>query len=155
MAIVVLAGMVQCKSGKMAKQQEISFDGPPTVVYKTSQDFSNYVPVLMNGDKTTILAYPAPSDLLKDGVPAQPTLLRDGYLLDNFGLRRNSVYLKYTIEEYSKLERVPSTEEMMENILEKDPFTFMCNCGSRYRFKDVVEELNELIATGLTPCRQM
>jgi hypothetical protein len=79
------------------------------------------------------------------GKLAYPTPLADGYLLDNRGVGVNSVFLKLTYEEYSKLAQVPSLAEMQAMILDKDPFLRIYNLGTRSRFKDEVVEINNII----------
>ena len=51
----------------------------------------------------------------------KPTLLENGFLLDNFGIGKNVVYTDYTFEEYAALEKVPELDEIMQHIIDKDP----------------------------------
>ena len=76
--------------------------GPPTIIYKTRADYSNNVPIILSEDKTVILSYPAPADLKPDGAFSTPTLLKNGYLLDNRGVNANVAFLKMSYQEYSK-----------------------------------------------------
>ena len=119
-----------------------------TIVYKTTGDFQDYVPVTMNPEKTEILSYPAPSDLFYKGKLAKPTRLNKGYLLDNRGINENTVFLNYTYEEYSRMQQTPSSEEMKKNIKEKYPILEIIDCGNRYQYKDEVKDLNVLINAG-------
>jgi len=57
-------------------------------------------------------------------------------------------FLKLTYEEYSKLEALPPVEEMYGWILDKDPLTSLCDCGSRKVFTDIENQLNALIEKG-------
>ena len=75
-------------------------------------------------------------------------MLENGYFLDNRGIDENSAFLELTYEEYSKLEKAPSGEELYNDILDNDPFTEMYHCGSRFDYKDLEKELNDLIAEG-------
>ncbi|GHV09940.1 hypothetical protein FACS1894162_1830 [Bacteroidia bacterium] len=124
--------------------------GRPTIVYKTTGDFYDLVPVMMNAEKTQIVSYPAPSDIRAN---AKPTRLKDGYLLDNRGIGINSVFLDYTCEQYSQLPAAPSLSEMQAHILEKNPLTKLVNCGNRYQYNDIVPELNALIDKHFEGCQ--
>ena len=144
--VVALCAIAACKSKQTALAvAEVSYTGEQTIIYRTRTNYSRYVPVTMNADKTEIVAYPAPSDVYRNGKLAYPTPLADGYLLDNRGVGINSVFLKLTYEEYSKLNQVPSLAEMKGMILDKDPFLRIYNLGTRGRFKDEVAEINDII----------
>lgn len=125
------------------------------VVYKTTVDLVDYVPVIMNEGKTKIISYPAPSDLFYEGKLAKPTVLKDGYLLDNRGITENVVFLNYTYEVYSQLNNVPTLDEMLKNIKEKYPLKELVYGGSRYQYKDEVKELNALIDAGFPNCKRV
>lgn len=131
----------------MVKPQFLA--GPPALVYKTRKDYSNHVPVLLSQDKSRIVSYPDPKDIrAKQGDFPLPSVLEEGYLLDNRGIGFHVAYLKMTYEEYAALPEAPSRETLMNMILDKDPLTEMYNCGNRQVFKDVVNDLNALIRTG-------
>ena len=89
---------------------------PRVFVYKTKGDYSHLVPVLMDDSRTQILSYPHPRDLFIGGKLCLPTLLNDGYWLDNRGIGRNVAFLSYTYEEYSRLSSAPSMEEHISEI---------------------------------------
>jgi uncharacterized protein (DUF39 family) len=148
-AVVALGATTACKSKQTATSTtsaaQVSYTGEQTIIYRTRTNYSRYVPVTMNAEKTEIVAYPAPSDVYRAGKLAYPTPLADGYLLDNRGVGVNSVFLKLTYEEYSKLAQVPSLAEMQAMILDKDPFLRIYNLGTRSRFKDEVVEINNII----------
>jgi hypothetical protein len=78
---------------------------------------------------------------------AYPTVLREGYLLDNRGISQGVAFLDFTYEDYSKLDRTPDAGELLKHIIDNDPLTEMYHCGSRYDFKNLVDELNSRIAT--------
>jgi len=128
--------------------------GQQTIVYKTTGDFDDYVPVIMNVEKTKIITYPSPNDLFYNGKLAKPIALKNGYLLDNRGINENVVFLKYTYEVYSKLKEVPALTEMIKIIKEKYPLKELIYCGSRYQYKDEVKELNTLIDAGFPGCKR-
>lgn len=124
------------------------------VIYKTIPGFDDYVPVIMNEEKTKIVSYPAPSDLFYEGKLAKPTVLKNGYLLDNRGINENVVFLNYTYEAYSQLNNIPTLDEMLKNIKEKNPLKELIRCGSRNRFKDEVNDFNALIDAGFPDCKK-
>lgn len=119
--------------------------GPKVIIYKTSADYSNNVPVTLSEDKSKIVAYAGIKDIFYKGEFAYPTKLNNGYLLDNRGIDQNVAFLNYTYEQYSKLEATPTSDELLANILNNDPITEMYNCGSRYDYKDLDAELNKAI----------
>ena len=127
---------------------EVSYMGEQAVIYKTRKDYSKYVPVKMNSDKTKIVSYPSPKDIFYNGKLAFPVKLRDGYWLDNRGITSNSVFTNITYEEYAKLKDAPSLSEMIEGISDKDPFVEIYSLGNRARFKEEKSNINEIIERG-------
>jgi hypothetical protein len=124
---------------------------PPAIVYKTVANYNNHVPVIMNEERTEILSYPDPSDV---GDFSLPTLLTDGYLLDNRGISEGVAFLTYTYEEYGQLSRAPALAELKSKILDKYPLLELIYCGNRYTYTNPVEELNALIISGFKGCRR-
>jgi hypothetical protein len=120
----------------------------PALVYKTRADYFNHVPVLMNTEKTKIIAYPDPTDLKNENAFALPTKLNNGYLLDNRGIGVNVAFLTFTYEAYGALTKAPELNQLMDSLLDKNPLTELWDCGSRSLFKNEVEELNALIDKG-------
>lgn len=114
-------------------------------IYKTVQDYRNNVPVTMSDDKKQIISYPHPTDLLIGENLALPTLLHNGYLLDNRGINKNVAFLKFTYEEYSKLKDVLTLQQLMVNIIDKDPLTELWDCGKKTNYNDLQVQLNEWI----------
>lgn len=158
--LILLLFLVSCKS-----QIELSKDSnkmiknsistaQQAVVYKTTVDLTDYVPVIMNEGKTKIISYPAPTDLFYEGKLAKPTILKNGFLLDNRGISENVVFLNYTYEVYCKLKVAPDLSDMLKNIKVKYPLKELVNCGSRYQYKDQVKELNMLIDAGFPNCKR-
>ena len=118
---------------------------PHIVIYKTTKDYSQNVPIILSEDKTQIVSYPHPTDLFFGGKLALPTQLNKGYLLDNRGIGKNVAFLKYTYAEYSKLQTLPSLRELYENIIDKDPLIELWDCGTKANFTDLEKQLNEWI----------
>ncbi len=119
--------------------------GPPAIIYKTKQDYYDKVPVILSDDKLEIESYPGIKDVFFKGELAYPTHLDNGFLLDNRGINKNAAFLKMTYEEYSKLDQTPSKDELFRMILDNDPFTVMYSCGSKFKYKNIVDELNQAI----------
>lgn len=124
----------------------------PILIYKTRKDYSIYVPVLMNAEKTKIVSYPDPSDIYFEKKMAYPTPLEKGYLLDNRGIGPNVAFLNYTYEAYSQLKESPTMEVLMSKLLDKAPLLEMWNCGARTSFSGELNELNVLIEKGFPNC---
>jgi hypothetical protein len=100
---------------------------------------------MLSDDKLEIISYPHPNDLKTGNDFHYPTLLENGYLLDNKGIDKNVAFLKYTYEEYSKLPEAPSLKTLMEAIVNKDPLTEIYNCGNKKSYKNIEKQLNEII----------
>ncbi|HOF16632.1 MAG TPA: hypothetical protein PLF32_07700 [Bacteroidales bacterium] len=118
---------------------------PHVVIYKTTKDYRQNVPVILSEDKTQIVSYPHPSDLYYNGKLALPETLHNGYLLDNRGIGKNVAFLKYTYKEYSKFTDVPTLDELFKNIIDNDPLTELWDCGKKVNFTDLQKQLNEMI----------
>jgi hypothetical protein len=152
-SLITIAGCITGNSviGQTHKQKQVHLQftaGPPTLVYKTRKDYSNQVPVILSDDKRSIVSYPDPKDIKNGHDYPTPIQLKKGYLLDNRGIGINVAYLKWTYAEYAAMPKAPSMQEMMHQIIDKNPLTELCNCGSRYAFKNVTKDLNALIESG-------
>ncbi len=131
---------------KISEDSLIDFTTPPfVIIYKTKKDYYDNVPVTLNDEKTAIVSYPSVKDIFFNGKLALPEKLHDKYLLDKRGINRNVAFLNITYEDYSKLSSIPSLNEMMQMIIDKDPLIEMYNCGSRYQYKFPVIDLNRVI----------
>jgi hypothetical protein len=114
-------------------------------IYKTRKNYRNNVPVILSDDKKQIISYPHPTDLFIGENLALPILLHKGYLLDNRGIHENVAFLKFKYEEYSKLMDVPTLQQLMNNIIDKDPLTELWDCGEKTKYNDLQVLLNEWI----------
>lgn len=128
---------------KLGKREMLA--RPPVIIYKTSKDYFNNVPVGLSDDKSSIVSYPDIADVFYQGELAYPTRLAGGYLLDNRGIGINSAFIKYTYEEYSRLNATPSAETIYNLIIDKNPFIeiYVLSC------KKDTSEINRLIFSGL------
>ncbi len=122
--------------------------GPPVIIYKTKKDYTNQVPVILSADKMKVISYPDIKDIYTNGNFATPTLLENGFLLDNRGIGPDVAFLKITYEQYSKLPATPQPGDFLKMIQDWDPLTEMYNCGTRYQYQDLVDELNQAIKEG-------
>lgn len=128
---------------------------PAAIVYKTTKDFSNYVPVILDAQHKHIVSYPAPTDVYYKGQLAKPTALENGYWLDNRGINEHVAFLSYTYEEYSQLGAAPDMQLLESKIMERYPLIEMYDCGKRNHFTDEISELNSLIKDGFPGCHKL
>lgn len=143
---VIMESNMEIKS--IVQETSAAVRSPKVFVYKTKADYSHLVPVLMDNSRTKIISYPHPRDLVIGGKLCLPTLLNEGYWLDNRGIGRNVAFLTYTYEEYSQLPAAPSMEELMAHIRDTNPITEWHECGQRANYKNIIPELNKLIEQG-------
>jgi hypothetical protein len=128
----------------------------PCIIYKTKTDYFQNVPVTLNDKKSFLSSYPDIKDIYFNGKLAYPTQLANGFLLDNRGIGPNVAFLIYTYEDYQKLTRTPTADELMKKILDNDPITEMYQCGTRIQYQDMEKELNKLITSGnLNTCKKI
>ncbi len=124
----------------------------PVIIYSTTEDYYNNVPIILNKTKDKIVSYPAPSDLLYGGELSLPIKLNKGYLLDRRGINVNTVFTSYTYSAYSALETSPSLEELYKSIIEMNPFESIYQCGKKTDYGNLEKELNRQINNGLGEC---
>lgn len=150
LAIILCLSLGGCKTSKSAEKSVgiSSFPGPPTILYKMKKDYSQYVPVMLSNDRTMIVNYPAIEDVGLNGNYPLPTLLKNGYYLDNRGIGSNVAFTKYNYQEYSKLVATPSVKDLLTSIIDKDPIIEMYDCGNRLLFANIEADLNQIIEKG-------
>ena len=145
-SFIILIAIVSCNASKISTV--MLDDQAPVVVYKTTKDYVNKVPITLNDTKDRILSYPAVADLVYQGELVLPVRLKDGYLLDRRGINANSVFTSYTYEEYSRMTSPPSLEELFNSIIDREPFESMYHCGNRADYDNLTKELNKQIKRG-------
>lgn len=150
--IFLLFVLFGCKSKQATNAEVENFTpsfvpGPHALVYKTSKDYDKLVPVILSEDKSSIVSFPDPKDLLPGENYPQPTRLKKGYLLDNRGIGPNVAFLKYSYEEYSRMEAAPGPAELYDAILDKNPLKELCDCGNKSTFAQIEEQLNYWITS--------
>jgi hypothetical protein len=126
----------------------------PLIIYKTKGDYSNNVPIILNAKKDKLISYPAPKDVYYNGKLAIPEKLKLGYYLDNMGISINTVYTSYTFTEYAKLESAPKIEDLMNSIVDSDPFLEIYSCGNRIDI-ETKKYLNKLIDNKFKDCKKI
>lgn len=145
---LVLAMLVFLACTPTADLSQVDFDGPPTVIYKTSEEYVNLVPVVLSEDQSKVIAYPAPKDMYDvKGELRFPIALDKGYYLDMIGVGLNTAYISLTIEEYAQMETPPKLDSLYQLIISKDPFKRMYNLGNRKQYQDV-NLVKDLVSSG-------
>lgn len=152
-AIVLLAAALSSccttkKADSVQPTQGKFYPGPKVMIYKTTKDYSKLVPVILSKDKTSIESYPDVKDVFYNENLAYPTPLHQGYLLDNRGINENVAFISLSYEEYSKLAKTPTSEELIKLIIDKNPLSVLYMYGVRPHNKDLETELNLLIDAG-------
>jgi hypothetical protein len=130
-------------------------DLPKIRIYKTTKDYSTFVPVILDESRTKIVSYPHPTDIYYAGKLAYPTPLQNGYLLDNRGIGPNVAFLNIDYENYSRLKSAPSMTDMLKSILDNNPLLELWECGSLTETSGNVDKLNDLISKGFPGCKQI
>jgi len=148
--IILYLTIAGCKTSNNTQKAVVNSKspGPPTIVYKMKKDYSQNVPVILSDDKSTIVNYPAIEDVNLNGTYPVPTLLKNGYYLDNRGIGPNVAFTIYTYEEYGKLPATPTVNELYISIINNNPILEMYDCGNRLRFSKIETELNTIIDHG-------
>lgn len=145
--VVLILLLASCNVTQV--NSDMTYAQAPLIVYKTVADFYNMVPVTLNETKDKIVSYPAPTDLFYAGELALPVKLNQGYLLDRRGVHVNTAFTSYTYEAYSRMKSPPSLQELYDNIIEKEPFESMYDCGKRGHYSNLEKELNKEIRKGM------
>lgn len=88
---------------------------PKAIIYKTNGNYDNQVVIGFDKAKNQITYYPAPSDVSSDSAPIE---LADGWLLERQGgITENSVFLKWTYDEYHSLPETPTLKQLKDAII--------------------------------------
>lgn len=87
---------------------------PRAVIYKTSGDYADNVPVQLGPDGS-IESYPAPSDVAPGR--STPVALADGFMLDRRGISPAAAFTRYTYAEYAALPQAPSSAQLRAAII--------------------------------------
>lgn len=123
--LAILLVLLSCKTKKSVVSDgtvQEYITKPGIIIYKTKADYFKNVPVSLSEDKSTLVSYPAPSDLkLNDSLLRYPIKLKDNYLLDNKGIWINVAFLSITYKDFAALQKSPTVDKIMEMVIDKDP----------------------------------
>lgn len=108
----------------------------PVQIYKTRNDYSNNVSVMLSDDKSRITAYPG----ITDAKNQRPVQLANGYYLKRMV---GNAFLSISIDDYINLTKQPTPDELYTLVLDDTPFTEFYECCRLCLFD--IEEINELI----------
>lgn len=145
--------LISCKSTQLSTITLM--EQAPLIIYKTSADYNNKVPITLNEAGDRVLSYPAPTDLNTNGALALPVKLKKGYLLDQRGLHPNSAFTSYSYEEYRALDKAPSPTELLVKVIDPDPFLEMYDCGSWGEYQDSIKKINKIITQDFKDCKDL
>lgn len=145
--IFIAISLISCGSNNKLMSPDL-IPGPKAIIYKTKADYFDKVPIFLSEDKKTITGFPHPKDLMKGEKYSLPTPLIKGFLLDNRGIGQNTAFLKYSYDEYSKLNKAPNLEKLYDMILDPDPLLEIYELGQRTDFKSV-NEINRYLRKNL------
>ncbi|MDE6491440.1 MAG: hypothetical protein K2L49_09820 [Muribaculaceae bacterium] len=124
---------------------------PKARIYRTNGDYRDNVPVSLDASRTTVVSYPAPTDLAS--LPAQ---LADGYLLDNRGIGPNTAFTSYTYAEYSAMSEAPSAARIMAAVIPGARITEIVELPmTASEAAADTAACNELIGRGLPGCTRI
>ena len=90
---------------------------PHVIIYKTTRDYSQNVPVIMDASRQRIR-----------------------------GIGENVAFLSYTYDEYAALKSAPTMQQLLDSIIDRYPLSAITDCGSRSDFSgNLVDAVNEYI----------
>lgn len=125
---------------------------PRAVIYKTNADYSQYVPVVMDVSRTSIISYPAPSDIYYNGRFAVPIALDNGFLLDCRGINANVAFTDITYEQYAQLQGTITPDFLLKHILSAYPLEEMYVAPVSLSDDKGAEYFNQLIKHDFHGC---
>lgn len=86
---------------------------PKATAFRMNGDYADHVAVTLDA-AGNLTYYPAPGDI----TPASaPTVIGEGWYLNRQGLGPNSVFTKWTFEEYHALDKAPTPAEIKAAII--------------------------------------
>lgn len=124
---------------------------PNVQICKTNGDYSNYISTFTDNERKIICYLPSPE---RTGNPPRK-LAQDFYL---FGGDKNTVFLRWTLDEYRALPEIPDPKVMLSKIIPDARVTLCYELPFRIgEFGEDEDELcrkcNELIEAGLPGCK--
>lgn len=143
-----LSGLTACAGMKTTREPgQVPADAnqQPLYIYQTKADYHRFVPIALSDDRKSVVSYPDPSDV-RYGIP--PEKLAQGYWLDTRGIGLLVAYTNYTYKEYAALSAPPSMDTLMARLVDTDPITRFCQCGTWHNYGNIKKEINKLIRKG-------
>ncbi len=132
--LIPLAGMMMACSHKVAKPAAPSSGADSATIspvpvepiaskplgmvlkasaFRMTGDYSDNVAITIDG-QGNITYYPAPTDITDN---SRPLDLGGGWWLNRQGISANSVFTRYTFDEYRKLQNTPSPQELKAAVI--------------------------------------
>ncbi len=101
-----------------SKPRNIAVSGPVSLLpkataFRMSGDYANNVAITLDS-QGNLTYFPAPSDI---SPASAPVALAEGWWLNRQGIGINSVFTKYTFDEYAALPTVPTVAELKAAII--------------------------------------
>lgn len=93
----------------------------PVVIYKTKKDYFDKISIRLSDDKSKVLSFPGVSNTANH----YPLELANGYLQKRM---TGNAFLSITIKEYGLLKSEPTTEKLLQMVIDNDPFTEYYEC---------------------------
>lgn len=141
MILLLLSGIV-CGAESLNAQENMP--EPPCIVYKTKKNYDANVAVGLSPDRTRIVSYPHPKDVYTRGTLCTPLKLARNFRLDRRGIGPDVAFLSITYEEYARLEKAPSMDELEAMVIDRNPVRKMYRVRIS-RPEQQLDELNRLI----------
>lgn len=110
-----------CDDSGITKNSGCCSSTGPVQIYKTTKDYSNNVFVQVSNDRKTVTAFSDHRDI--DAL--RPVELANGYLLKRMV---GSAVLGITFDEYGNLENGLSTVEMLNMVIDYEPYSEFYEC---------------------------
>lgn len=146
---LILPLKVTAQQTKDISSGKTTISQPPIIIYKMKRDYSRNVPVLLSDDKSEIISYPHPMDLLgMASKEVMPIRLHGGYFLDRRGINKNVAFLNISYHNYRKLRRPLSISEIEKLLLDKNPLTDFLTCPDITYSRRNIQDINSLIDQG-------
>lgn len=122
---------------------------PNIIVYKTVRDYSGLAWVYLSADKSQVISYMDPADILNQ----LPTQLHNGYY--SGVLNMNTAIINIKIDAYSKMPHPLTPTQLFSLIVNNNPFSEMYDCGSKGKID--TDHINTLIDTNalVTECTKV
>ncbi|MDE6346550.1 MAG: hypothetical protein K2L55_07775 [Muribaculaceae bacterium] len=106
---------------EIVRNDDVVRDGAPpaflprAVIYRTNGDYDDRVTVTLDASGTSLLSYPAPTDVT---AASAPLVVADNWLLDRRGgISMNTAFLDWTYAQYASMKRTPTPAEIMSHII--------------------------------------